>query len=76
MLHADFVILRALRLQVGVAAVAETIRRVGRAETLVATLANLGEAPGHCTVTLGLDALQRYREKFPAYLDADHFQLL
>ena len=40
------------------------------------TLANLGEAPGHCTVTLGLDALQRYREKFPAYLDADHFQLL
>ena len=40
------------------------------------TLANLGEAPGHCTVTLGLDALQRYREKFPAYLDADPFQLL
>ena len=40
------------------------------------TLANLGEAPGHCTVTLGLDALQRYREKFPAYLDADDFRLL
>jgi len=40
------------------------------------SLAELGDTPGHCTVTLGLGALQRYREKFPAWLDADDFQLL
>ena len=39
-------------------------------------LADLGGAPGHATVTLGLEALHRYREKFPAWRDADPFQLL
>lgn len=39
-------------------------------------LAELGDAPGHCTVTLDLAALHRYREKFPAWRDADPYQLL
>lgn len=38
-------------------------------------LADLGAAPGHATVTLGLDALDRYRNKFPAWRDADSFRL-
>ncbi|MEQ1803648.1 MAG: amidohydrolase [Gammaproteobacteria bacterium] len=40
------------------------------------TLADLGGAPGHATVTLPFEALQRYRDKFPAWRDADPFQLL
>ena len=36
----------------------------------------LQAAPGHPTATLSLDALRRYREKFPAWRDADHFHLL
>jgi predicted amidohydrolase len=40
------------------------------------SLADLGGAPGHGTVTLGLQPLRRYREKFPAWRDADPFQLL
>jgi predicted amidohydrolase len=39
-------------------------------------LRELGEAPGLVTTTLDLAALQRYREKFPAWRDADPFQLL
>jgi omega-amidase len=39
------------------------------------TLADLGAEPGHCTVTLSLEALHRYREKFPAWRDADGFRL-
>jgi len=39
-------------------------------------LADLGGAPGHCSTRLDLGALHRYREKFPAHLDADPFQLL
>jgi len=39
-------------------------------------LADLGAAAGHRTVTLSHDALHRYREKFPAWRDADPFQLL
>lgn len=38
-------------------------------------LANLGPENGHCTVTLGLADLNRYREKFPAWRDADDFRL-
>lgn len=40
------------------------------------SLVDLGGAPGHCTVTLGLEALHRYREKFPAWRDADDFRIL
>ncbi|MEO7386676.1 MAG: amidohydrolase [Gammaproteobacteria bacterium] len=43
---------------------------------LAQTLADLASAPGQATVTLGLDALHRYREKFPAWRDADPFTLL
>jgi len=39
-------------------------------------LADLGCDPGHCTVKLDLAALRRYREKFPAWRDADPFTLL
>jgi predicted amidohydrolase len=39
-------------------------------------VADLAAAPGHCTVKLSLDDLQRYREKFPAWRDADPFHLL
>lgn len=40
-----------------------------------APLAELAAAPELITVALGADALQAYRAKFPAYLDADRFQL-
>jgi predicted amidohydrolase len=39
-------------------------------------MASLGASPGEATVTLGASALRRYREKFPAWQDADPFQLL
>jgi len=39
------------------------------------SLADLGPANGHCTVTLGGAGLLRYREKFPAWQDADAFRL-
>ena len=39
-------------------------------------LADLGAGPGTVSVTLELDALRRYREKFPAWRDADPFRLL
>ena len=42
---------------------------------LGATLASLGEQPGVVTVTLDLAALQRFRDRFPAHLDADRFTL-
>ncbi len=38
-------------------------------------LADLGPAHGHCTVTLSGTGLTRYREKFPAWQDADTFRL-
>lgn len=39
------------------------------------SLADLGPGHGHCTVTLDGAALARYREKFPAWQDADAFRL-
>lgn len=42
---------------------------------LGATLVDLGEQPGVATVTLDIAALQRFRERFPAHLDADRFTL-
>ncbi len=36
----------------------------------------LQAAPAHSTTTLSLAALHRYREKFPAWRDADGFRLL
>jgi omega-amidase len=39
-------------------------------------LADLGDAPGIVTVRLERDSLDRYREKFPAWRDADRFALL
>jgi len=39
-------------------------------------LHSLGSGPGQSTATLGAEDLQRYREKFPAYLDADPFRIL
>lgn len=40
------------------------------------TLLDLGGTPGHRTTTLDFNSLQRYREKFPAWRDADPFHLL
>jgi predicted amidohydrolase len=40
------------------------------------SIAELGAGPGHATVTLGINDLHRYREKFPAWQDADGFDLL
>lgn len=40
------------------------------------TLARAGTAPETLTATLSLDKLRRYREKFPAWRDADRFTLL
>ena len=40
------------------------------------TVAALGAAPGHRTVTLSREALHRYRDKFPAWRDADPFSLI
>jgi omega-amidase len=37
--------------------------------------ADLGPTNGHCTVTLDGASLARYREKFPAWQDADAFRL-
>lgn len=39
-------------------------------------LADLGDGPGVVTATLDLGALRRYRDKFPAWRDADPFRLL
>ena len=39
-------------------------------------VADLGAEPGTVSVTLDRAALHRYREKFPAWRDADPFQLL
>ena len=39
-------------------------------------LADLGQKEQALTVELSAEALQRYREKFPAWQDADRFQLL
>jgi omega-amidase len=38
-------------------------------------LLELGDGPGVATVTLDREALDRYREKFPAWQDADSFTL-
>ncbi|MEZ5565106.1 MAG: amidohydrolase [Gammaproteobacteria bacterium] len=38
-------------------------------------LADLGAEPGQATVALSHDALTRYRQKFPAWQDADTFRL-
>lgn len=38
-------------------------------------LASLGDRPGVQAVTLGYETLRRYREKFPAWRDADGFRL-
>ena len=38
-------------------------------------IAALGDSAAPLTVTLDLDALKRYREKFPAWQDADEFRL-
>jgi predicted amidohydrolase len=43
---------------------------------LGATVASLGEQSCVSTVELDLPALQRFRERFPAHLDADRFTLL
>jgi omega-amidase len=38
-------------------------------------LADLGERVDHATVTLDLEPMRKFREKFPFYLDADQFSL-
>ncbi len=38
-------------------------------------IADAGEQEGSCQVVFPADDLQRYREKFPAFLDADEFEI-
>ena len=38
-------------------------------------LADLGDRVAHATVTLDLQALRTFREKFPFHMDADEFSL-
>lgn len=39
------------------------------------SLLNIGEAAGVFHVSLSAESLAAYRQKFPAYLDADTFEL-
>ena len=45
------------------------------ADHLGRTLTDCGDKPGSVTVSLDLDELNRYRKKFPAFLDADEFSI-
>jgi predicted amidohydrolase len=45
------------------------------ADYLGSLVADCGDRPRSTTVSLDLDALDRYREKFPAFLDGDQFTL-
>ena len=39
------------------------------------TLASIGTEPGIISAELSMSALNRYREKFPAYMDGDQFEI-